>query len=195
MLFIKLEELLMNLFANAVSFTIGVFLPKLWTRLTKARRYRALRKFWSGIDKEVLIVTCVHKSPIPDGEETAPMQLGFGDAFGMKYITELLTSQTVLDQIVKIREYYGGKLLPEDYNKHNLICIGGGIDNQVTTDILYKIGVPRHFFDRKNSKDALESKIIRNKENTFSIKATIKEGTVIEDVGIIVKSRHPNNPG
>ena len=54
--------------------------------------------------------------------------------------------------------------------------------------------MPRHFFDRKNSKDALESKIIRNKENTFSIKATIKEGTVIEDVGIIVKSRHPNNP-
>ena len=186
----KIEDLFLNLFANAISFFAGVFLPKLWNSLTKARRFRALNKFWGNIDRSALLVTCVHLSTVSDGEESTPRYLGFGDATAMKQITEILANRQYLGASVTIREYYEGKLLKEDKN-NNLICVGGGIANEVTTEMLYSIGVPRHFFDKDEDYPANENKTVRNHDDTWSVRPHVQNGRVIEDVGIIVKSQHP----
>jgi hypothetical protein len=189
----SLQDLIVNLIASAISFLLGVFLPNLWTRITKHKRFRALCKLWTGIEGEVLFVTCVHAGSAPDGEEAEPKYLGFGDASAMKSILELLTSSWLAKGPISIREYYEGRLLPED-RENNLVCIGGGVANQVTTEMLYAIGVPRHFFDKAGGLEPPESKVVRNSDGTWSVRPVVVDGKVIEDIGIIVKSKHPFYP-
>lgn len=188
----KLEDLLLNLFANAISFFAGFFLPRMWDILTKTRRYRAVNKFWGDINRNALLVTCVHFSSVPDGDEIIPKYLGFGDATAMKYVTELLVNRHILGKSVELREYFEGKLLTED-KANNVICVGGGLANEVTTEMLYDLEVPRHFFDKEKGNDPIvsESKIVRNRDRTWNVKPNVISGKVVEDVGIIVKSRHP----
>lgn len=188
---LPIDSVLINVISNGISFLLGYLLPKSWHILKNRNQFRALKNFWLGIEGEVLLVTCMHVAEVPDGEESNPKYLGFGDASAMKHIVEFLSMKLMSKDPIHIRSYFEGKLLPEDRD-NNIICIGGGKTNQVTTGILYDIHAPRHFFDRVGENQLEESKVVRDSKNNWNVKPVVVNGNVIEDVGIIIKSKHPS---
>jgi len=78
-------------------------------------------------------------------------------------------------------EFHGGQLL-----KHNLVCVGGPVNNRVTRHILDRVSLPVHFDGYTVVSDASGKRYEATVDN-----ATNK---IVRDVGVVVFIRNPFEP-
>ncbi len=166
------------------------------TQLIKSIRSmerKRLLSFWHGFEGDVHLVTCLHSGE-PDGAESMPKYIGFGDARAVVEVSNALYECSTVNKPIRLKHDLDGDLFVKDSDNH-LVCFGGGPSHRLTEELLTRLQVPRQFFgDCNGENNNIDIKYVCDIKGDYIEQPIIEDGEVIEDVGILVRAQHPDYP-
>jgi hypothetical protein len=188
---ISTSLLVFGVVTNFVSTALGVSSGTLIRRIRdykRRRNSRLIRKLWDGIEGNVLIVSCKHRSPnMPDGPRENPPYVGYEDLKAAQYLFKLF--QENFPNTIKVEDSYDD--ISNRLNDHHIIFVGAGITSPYAVKALEHLN-PR--FDFENYESGPEQWNVKDtsprSKKTYSPVYNNK-GEVIEDYGIVVRGPSP----